>query len=121
MKRQGLLRLYRRHGLHIGDTGNRCWIGLNARMLSATHKVSGSWVFKDTRVPVNALFENLEGGASVDDFLAWFLVSSANRSKQFWSTPAAVSTSYLHVRRFATAAQCEFSLIKELPFPFDKL
>jgi uncharacterized protein (DUF433 family) len=35
-------------------------------------KVSGSWVFRDTRVPVIALFENLEGGASVDDFLLWF-------------------------------------------------
>ena len=35
-------------------------------------KVSGVWVFKDTRVPVKALFENLEEGARVDDFLAWF-------------------------------------------------
>jgi uncharacterized protein (DUF433 family) len=35
-------------------------------------KVSGSWVFRRTRVPVVALFENLEGGASVDDFLSWF-------------------------------------------------
>ncbi len=35
-------------------------------------KVSGSWVFRGTRVPVFALFENLEGGASVDDFLSWF-------------------------------------------------
>lgn len=35
-------------------------------------KVSGSWVFRATRVPVVALFENLEGGASVDDFLEWF-------------------------------------------------
>ena len=35
-------------------------------------KVSGSWVFRDTRVPVIALFENLEGGASVDEFLSWF-------------------------------------------------
>ena len=35
-------------------------------------KVSGAWVFKGTRVPVHALFENLEGGASVDDFLEWF-------------------------------------------------
>ncbi|MGH9941090.1 MAG: DUF433 domain-containing protein [Pyrinomonadaceae bacterium] len=35
-------------------------------------KVSGSWVFRGTRVPVVALFENLEGGASVDDFLSWF-------------------------------------------------
>lgn len=35
-------------------------------------KVSGSWVFRGTRVPVVALFENVEGGASVDDFLSWF-------------------------------------------------
>jgi uncharacterized protein (DUF433 family) len=35
-------------------------------------KVSGSWIFRGTRVPVIALFENLEGGASIDDFLLWF-------------------------------------------------
>ena len=35
-------------------------------------KVSGAWLFKGTRVPVVALFENLEGGATVDDFLEWF-------------------------------------------------
>ena len=35
-------------------------------------KVSGAWVFKGTRVPVKALFENLEDGARVDDFLEWF-------------------------------------------------
>jgi uncharacterized protein (DUF433 family) len=35
-------------------------------------KVSGAWLFKDTRVPVAALFENLEDGATVDNFLEWF-------------------------------------------------
>ena len=35
-------------------------------------RVSGAWVFRGTRVPVSALFENLEGGATVDQFLAWF-------------------------------------------------
>lgn len=35
-------------------------------------KVSGAWLFKGTRVPVKALFENLESGAGVDDFLRWF-------------------------------------------------
>jgi uncharacterized protein (DUF433 family) len=35
-------------------------------------KVGGAWLFKDTRVPVKALFENLEGGATVDQFLEWF-------------------------------------------------
>ena len=31
-----------------------------------------NWLFKGTRVPVRALFENLEGGATVDEFLEWF-------------------------------------------------
>ncbi len=35
-------------------------------------KVSGAWLFKDTRVPVKALFENIEGGATIPDFLEWF-------------------------------------------------
>lgn len=38
----------------------------------APGKMSGAWLFKDTRVPVMALFENLEGGARVEDFLDWF-------------------------------------------------
>jgi uncharacterized protein (DUF433 family) len=35
-------------------------------------KVSGAWIFKNSRVPVRALFENLESGASLNDFLEWF-------------------------------------------------
>ena len=35
-------------------------------------KLSGAWVFRGTRVPVSALFENLESGATLDQFLAWF-------------------------------------------------
>lgn len=35
-------------------------------------KVSGAWVFRGTRVPVRALFENLEAGATIDQFLEWF-------------------------------------------------
>jgi uncharacterized protein (DUF433 family) len=34
--------------------------------------VSGAWVFKGTRIPVKALFENLEDGARIDDFVEWF-------------------------------------------------
>ena len=33
-------------------------------------KVSGAWVFRGTRVPVVALFENLKCGAALKDFLA---------------------------------------------------
>jgi len=35
-------------------------------------KVGGAWLFKGTRVPVRALFENLEAGASINEFLDWF-------------------------------------------------
>jgi uncharacterized protein (DUF433 family) len=35
-------------------------------------KVGGAWLFKGTRVPVRALFENLEAGASINEILDWF-------------------------------------------------
>jgi uncharacterized protein (DUF433 family) len=35
-------------------------------------RVSGAWVFRDTRVPLAALFANLEDGASVSQFVEWF-------------------------------------------------
>jgi uncharacterized protein (DUF433 family) len=35
-------------------------------------RVSGAFVFKDTRLPVATLFENLEAGATVSDFLKWY-------------------------------------------------
>ncbi|MCY4342010.1 MAG: DUF433 domain-containing protein [Gammaproteobacteria bacterium] len=35
-------------------------------------KISGAWAFTGTRVPVYALFENLESGATVKEFLEWF-------------------------------------------------
>jgi uncharacterized protein (DUF433 family) len=30
------------------------------------------WAFKGMRLPVEALFENIEDGATVTDFLSWF-------------------------------------------------
>ena len=35
-------------------------------------RVSGAWLFLGTRVPVAALFENLEDDASVHEFVEWF-------------------------------------------------
>lgn len=35
-------------------------------------RVSGTWVFRGTRVPVSALFENLEDGVEITQFLEWF-------------------------------------------------
>ena len=61
-------------------------------------KLGGAWVFRGTRVPVTALFENLEGGATVDDFLSWFpgvqreqieaVLDHASRSLDAIITPA---------------------------------
>ena len=33
---------------------------------------SGAWVFRGTRVPVSSLFQNLEDGARVEEYLEWF-------------------------------------------------
>ena len=39
---------------------------------SVPDRVSGNWVFKGTRLPVYALFENLAEGATIHDFIEWF-------------------------------------------------
>ena len=39
---------------------------------SRPDKLSGAWVFRGTRVPVEALFENLLGGANIREFTEWF-------------------------------------------------
>ncbi|MCC6539318.1 MAG: DUF433 domain-containing protein [Bryobacterales bacterium] len=39
---------------------------------SVPGKVSGAWVLKGTRMPVSAIFENLEAGANIDEILQWF-------------------------------------------------
>ncbi len=35
-------------------------------------RLAGAWAFRGTRVPVSALFTNLTGGATVDEFTEWF-------------------------------------------------
>jgi uncharacterized protein (DUF433 family) len=39
---------------------------------SVPGKVGGAWVFKDTRMPVSTVFENLESGANVEEIMEWF-------------------------------------------------
>jgi uncharacterized protein (DUF433 family) len=39
---------------------------------SVPGKVSGAWVLRGTRMPVSAIFENIEAGANIDDILEWF-------------------------------------------------
>jgi len=39
---------------------------------SVPGKVSGAWVFRGTRIPVAAVFENLEDGLTVNDIVEMF-------------------------------------------------
>jgi uncharacterized protein (DUF433 family) len=43
-----------------------------AAVESTPGKVSGAWVLKGTRMPVSAIFENLEAGANIDDIMQWY-------------------------------------------------
>ena len=42
---------------------------------SVPGRLNGAWVFRDTRMPVSAVFENLEDGATVDEITEWYRVS----------------------------------------------
>jgi uncharacterized protein (DUF433 family) len=35
-------------------------------------KLSGAWCFKGTRLPVASLFEHLDHGSTIEEFLEWF-------------------------------------------------
>ena len=39
---------------------------------SVPGRVSGAWVFRGTRIPVSAVFENLEDGLTVDQIVKMF-------------------------------------------------
>lgn len=39
---------------------------------SVPGKVSGAWVFRGTRIPVAAVFENLEDGLTIDQIVKMF-------------------------------------------------
>jgi uncharacterized protein (DUF433 family) len=41
---------------------------------SVPGRLSGAWVFRNTRMPVSALFENLEAGATIDEITEWFRI-----------------------------------------------
>jgi len=35
----------------------------------------GAWVFKNTRMPVATVFENLQSGATIEEIMEWFDVT----------------------------------------------
>jgi len=47
------------------------WSGC-AALESVLGKVSGAWVFRGTRIPAAAVFENLEDGLTIDQIVQMF-------------------------------------------------
>jgi uncharacterized protein (DUF433 family) len=47
------------------------WSGC-AALESVSGKVSGAWVFRGTRIPAAAVFENLEDGLTIDQIVQMF-------------------------------------------------
>jgi uncharacterized protein (DUF433 family) len=41
---------------------------------SVADRLSGAWVLKDTRMPVSAIFENLEAGSDIEEIVEQFHV-----------------------------------------------
>jgi uncharacterized protein (DUF433 family) len=39
---------------------------------SVPGRLNGAWVFRNTRMPVSAVFENLEAGATIDEIIEQF-------------------------------------------------
>ncbi len=42
---------------------------------SVPDRLSGAWVLKDTRMPVSAIFENLEAGSDIEEIVEQFHVN----------------------------------------------
>jgi uncharacterized protein (DUF433 family) len=39
---------------------------------SVPGRLNGAWVFRDTRMPVSAVFENLQAGATIEEIIEQF-------------------------------------------------
>lgn len=74
-------------------------------------RVDGAWVFRGTRVPVAALFENLEDGAQVQDFVDWFPGVSL----------AQVRAVLVHATRSPEAASVRVLFDQGVPAPLARL
>jgi uncharacterized protein (DUF433 family) len=77
-------------------------------------KVSGAWVFRNTRMPVSIVFENLEAGATIDEIVEWFdvtpeqvkaVIEFAARSLARVGTFDRESENQLHERRRCVQAR----------------
>ena len=76
-------------------------------------KVSGAWPFKGTRVPVKALFENLESGGDPKGSACYMLTSRGRAPRRRWPP--------LHVDRDRRATQLHKIVLAERCFHRSKI
>ena len=70
-------------------------------------KLSGAWVFRNTRMPVSAVFVNLEDGITIDELIELYDGLTATRSKPFSTSQPAASKHRVSVN------ECGSCLIRE--------
>jgi uncharacterized protein (DUF433 family) len=56
---------------------------------SVPGRLSGAWVFRDTRMPVSAVFENIEAGASLEEVVDQFDMTGSRLTPCLNSRPGA--------------------------------
>src|SRR6185437_1612451 len=64
----------RREGSSKVASGTLDWSQCPA-VESVPDRGHGAWVFKNTRMPVATVFENLESGATIEEIMEWFDVT----------------------------------------------
>ncbi len=74
-----------------------------AAVESIPGKVSGAWVFKDTRLPVSAVFENLRAGASIEEIMEWFDVSREQINTVLEFVANSLASPYFPLREIGTS------------------
>ena len=72
-------------------------------------KVSGAWVFKDTRMPVATVFENLEAGLTVEEVMEEFAVTREQINAVLDFAAKSLRTP-LPPRAHGSARRCSFCL-----------
>lgn len=63
---------------------------------SVPGRLNGAWVFRDTRLPVGVVFQNLEAGATVDEIVDWFDISKDEVVEILEFATRSVAAPYAH-------------------------
>ncbi len=77
------------------------------------YRLSGAWVFKGTRIPLYALYENLASGASIDDFVEWFQGVTVEQARSVLDHEAHFLRTSSIARRFCSTSAL-LALLRDL-------